>query len=115
MSEIVRLLKLLYPFLQEFGLKEVNIKKFILDNKSLSYMFLMCLILFGVFTYAVEQAHLRMIDHNKYVRDHEVVTEQLNLCEKSVEQIQSLCMDSLNTNNTEITVEQLLESQHVDK
>lgn len=113
MSEIVRLLRLLYPFLQEFGLKEVNIKKFILNNKSLSYMFLMCLILFGVFTYALEQAHLRMIDHNNYVSEHGSVTQQLNLCKKSVEQIQSFCMDSSNTNNTEITVEQLLESQNV--
>ena len=113
MSEIVRLLRLLYPFLQEFGLKEVNIKKFILDNKSLSYMFLMCLILFAVFTYALEQAHLRMVEHNQCVHENERIIQQLNLCEKSVEQMQSFCMDSSNTNNTEITVEKLLGSKNV--
>ena len=78
-------------------------------------MFLMCLILFGVFTYAIEQAHLRMLEHNLYIREHLVVVEQLNLCEKSMEQVQSFCMDSLNTNNTELTVEQLLETQHANK
>ena len=113
MSEIVRLLRLLYPFLQEFGLKEVNIKKFIMDNKSLSYMFLMCLILFTIFTYALEQAYLRMIDHNQYVRDHEKIVQQLNVCKKSVEQLQSFCRDTSNTGATELTVEELLETHNV--
>ena len=60
MSAILKLIELLYPFIKEFGLKDVNIKEFISKNKSLSYLLLICALLFIMLLYALEQANMRL-------------------------------------------------------
>lgn len=91
MTTIIDILRLLYPFLQEFGLNEINLRKFITSNKPLSYMFLMCLIMFVLFGYALEQAHLRMIDNVELVKVQTATDVELNTCMTTVGQLNLIC------------------------
>lgn len=109
MTAFIKLFKLLYPFFQEFGLREVNFKQFIANNKTMCYMFLMCLILFVLFIYALEQAHLRMIYNTQLLADQKALMVDVDRCIKNSEQIQLLCLggdDSTATN--EKTISELL-------
>lgn len=92
MDALIRLFRLLYPFLQEFGLREVNLRQFIANNKTMSYMFLMCFILFLLLIYALEQAHLRML-YNKELQQAQVALRvDVDRCITNSEQMQMLCL-----------------------
>ena len=109
MDTLIKLFKLLYPFLQEFGLREVNLRQFIANNKTMSYMFLMCFILFLLLIYALEQAHLRML-YNKELQQTQVALRvDVDRCISNSEQIQMLCLsvnDDVKT--TDESIEELL-------
>ena len=92
MSGLIKLFKLLYPFLQEFGLREVNLRQFIANNKTMSYMFLMCIILFILFIYALEQAHLRMVVTKELYQNQIALKAEVEQCIKNSEQVQLLCL-----------------------
>lgn len=92
MPGLIKLFKLLYPFLQEFGLREVNLRQFIANNKTMSYMFLMCMILFVLFIYALEQAHLRMIVNQELQQNQITLKADVEQCVKNSEQVQLLCL-----------------------
>lgn len=87
----MKLIKLLYPFLQEFGLKEVNIKQFIIQNKTLSYLLLMCFLLFMMFLYAIEQAHLRMLNRPIFLAKQEELQTLLVQRDSQIEQLEMIC------------------------
>lgn len=93
MSALIKLFRLLYPFLLEFGIKEVNIKAFIAENKTLSYLMLVCLLLFTMLVYALEQAHLRMLYRIVLIEEKVVLQEELKNSNAKVEQLQVLCDD----------------------
>lgn len=97
MSTLIKLFKLLYPFLQEFGLREVNLRQFIANNKTMSYMFLMCFIIFLLLIYALEQAHLRMLYNKELEQSQIALRADVDRYIKNSEQIQMLCL-SVNDN-----------------
>lgn len=109
MATLIKLFKLLYPFLQEFGLREVNLRQFIANNKAMCYMFLMCVILFVMFVYALEQAHLRMIHNVELIANQATLKGQVDQCIKTSEQIHLLCMGvDNNVDPDKQTIEELL-------
>lgn len=91
MEALVKLIKLLYPFLQEFGLKEVNIKQFIIKNKTLSYLLCMCFLLFMMFLYAIEQAHLRMLNRPIFLEKQEELQIIIAQRDSQIEQLEMIC------------------------
>lgn len=93
MSALIKLFRLLYPFLLEFGIKEINIKTFIAQNKTLSYLLLVCLLLFTMLVYALEQAHLRMLYRIVLVEEKVVLEQELKSSNDKMEQLQVLCDD----------------------
>lgn len=109
MDALIRLFRLLYPFLQEFGLREVNLRQFIANNKTMSYMFLMCFILFLLLIYALEQAHLRML-YNKELQQAQVALRvDVDRCIANSEQIQMLCLSvDEDTKTADKNIEELL-------
>ena len=96
----MKLIKLLYPFLQEFGLKEVNIKQFIIQNKTLSYLLLMCFLLFMMFLYAIEQAHLRMLNRPIFLAKQEELQAVIIQRESQIEQLEMICEPTNLTSGT---------------
>lgn len=108
MSTFIKLFKLLYPFLQEFGLREVNFRQFIANNKAMCYMFLMCVILFLLFIYALEQAHLRMMYRVELIAKQEALMVQVDRAIENSEQIQLLCLGGDSQSSSVLTIEELL-------
>lgn len=100
MSTLINLFKLLYPFLQEFGLKEVNIKAFIVQNKTISYLMFACLLLFFMFLYALEQAHLRMNYRAVLLKEQSVLKIEIDTRDKQIEQLEILCESRTNNKNS---------------
>lgn len=97
MSALIKLFRLLYPFLHEFGIKEVNIKAFIIQNKTLSYLMMICILLFIMLMYAVEQAHLRMLYRNVLIEEQIVLQADIKTCTTKVEQLELICVGSEST------------------
>lgn len=111
MTTLVRLLKLLYPFLQEFGLKEVNIREFIARNKTLSYMLLICILMFVMFIYALEQAHLRLQTNVDLTKSQSEIAAELKVNKTRVEQLEIMCETNAAkppNSNTDYSVESAL-------
>lgn len=109
MSTLVKLFRLLYPFLQEFGLKEVNIKAFILHNKTLSYLLATCFLMFVMFIYALEQAHLRMLNHVELQKQHSSLEADIAKKDNQIETLEILCTESnKNTNDIVPGIEESL-------
>ena len=94
MSALIELFRLLYPFLLEFGIKEVNVKAFIAQNKTLSYLMMICILLFIMLVYALEQAHLRMLYRVVLIQEQIVLQSEISTCNNKVEQLELRCIGS---------------------
>lgn len=92
MTTLLDLIKLLYPFLQEFGLKEINIKKFIVQNKTISYLLMICFLLFTLQLYALEQAHTRMLNRPIFLEKQKDLQIIINERDAQIEQLELMCM-----------------------
>ena len=112
MSTFIKLFKLVYPFIQEFGLKEINIKQFILTNKTISYLLLVCFLMFMLFLYAIEQAHLRMLNRPVYLNNQEVLESVIRDKDEHIEQLEYICLGDGGTysqNNSEEYLDKALD------
>lgn len=93
MSALIKLFRLLYPFIHEFRIKEVNIKAFIIQNKTLSYLMMICILLFVMLLYALEQAHLRMLYRVVLVEEKTVLVQELQTSKTRIDQLEILCAE----------------------
>ena len=115
MTTLVKLIKLLYPFVQEFGFKEVNIKQFIIQNKTISYLLLVCFVMFIMFIYALEQAHIRMLNRPIFLDKQNELQQIIIKKDEQLEQLELICFGNLNTDGTDDkniddALQQLMES-----
>lgn len=94
MSDLIKLFQLLYPFIHEFGIKEVNIKAFIAQNKTLSYLMMICILLFVMLLYALEQAHLRMLYRVVLVDEKTALVQELQSSKTRIDQLEILCAEN---------------------
>lgn len=88
---IVQALKEIWPYIQEFGFKEINLKAFIANNRAISYLLITCFLLFGLYVYAIEQAYLRLLNNDRLRQEIVVLEERLAVCKESNESLDRLC------------------------
>ena len=90
MNAFFTMLKALYPFLQEYGLFNIDIAGFIRRNRLTTYIVGMCIVLLILSAYGIDQAQSRLYENLKLVASLEKAKEdkakleaQLDIAKKS--------------------------------
>lgn len=86
---LVDLFKLVWPYIKEFGFKDVDVKKVVSENKTLAYLTFCCFIVFICFLSAVDQANKRM----------EIAFEDKKILEENKQQILTLKEENVELRN----------------
>ena len=90
MNAFFTMLRALYPFLQEYGLFNIDIAGFIRRNRLTTYIVGMCIVLLILSSYGIDQAQSRLYENLKLAASLEKAKEdkaklevQLDIAKKS--------------------------------
>lgn len=97
MNAFFTMLKALYPFLQEYGLFNVDIAGFIRRNRLTTYIVSMCIIVLILSAYSIDQAQSRLYENLKLVASIEKAKEDKAKLEVQLETIKKSCITDSTT------------------